>query len=309
MRESQDTALSVEDLCMRYGSTEVLRDVTFQVRRGEVLCLLGPNGAGKTTTIEVLEGFRSRSAGQVQVLGLDPEHATERWKAGVGVVLQSWRDHRKWRVRELLVQLGQYYGPYSTSTVSRPWPADELIDAVGLAAQAGQKVQTLSGGQRRRLDVAIGLVGRPELIFLDEPTAGLDPVARSEFHELVAGLGRGGETTIMLTTHDLAEAEKLADRIIVLNHGRIVADGTTRELAAQIAGEDTVSWIRDGQEYRQSTPESTKFAFGLFEQYGNTIEDLEIRRASLEDTYLALVHQASASGRGSALEASGRPGP
>ncbi|GAA3667993.1 ABC transporter ATP-binding protein [Nonomuraea antimicrobica] len=282
--------LDVGGLRMRYGTTDVLRDVSFQAYQGEVLCLLGPNGAGKTTTIEIMEGFRMRSAGQVEVLGEDPARGDERWRARVGVVLQSWRDHGKWRVRELLAHLGRYYAAYSTPSIARPWDADRLVAAVGLTEQAGRKIRTLSGGQRRRLDVAIGLVGRPELIFLDEPTAGLDPVARRGFHELIEGLA--GETTVLLTTHDLAEAERLADRIVVLDGGRIIADGTPGQLAEQIAGEDEVRWRHDGRGHRHTTRESTPFVRGLFDRYGAAIEHLEVRRASLEDTYLSLVRHA-----------------
>ncbi|MFF4623164.1 ABC transporter ATP-binding protein [Nonomuraea jabiensis] len=287
---TSEVVLDVEGLRMRYGPADVLHDVTFQACRGEVVCLLGPNGAGKTTTIEILEGFRMRSAGRVEVLGTDPARAGEDWRARVGVVLQSWRDHGKWRVRELLEHLGRYYAAYATETVARPWRADRLIAAVGLAEQAEHRIRTLSGGQRRRFDVAVGLVGRPELVFLDEPTAGLDPVARRAFHELVLELA--GDTTILLTTHDLAEAEKLADRIMVLDGGRIVADGTVAQLARQIAGEDKVRWTRDGQRFARSATESTRLVFDLFKQYGEEIEDLEVRRASLEDTYLSLVRQA-----------------
>jgi ABC-2 type transport system ATP-binding protein len=291
--------LDVHGLRMRYGATEVLDDVSFQARHGEALVLLGPNGAGKTTTIEILEGFRMRSAGRVQVLGADPARGDERWRVRVGVVLQSWRDHAKWRVRELLAHLGAYYAGYSTERIKRPWDADELLAAVGLTEQADKRLSMLSGGQRRRLDVAIGVVGRPELLFLDEPTAGFDPQARRDFHDLVHRLAEQGQTTILLTTHDLDEAEKLADRILILDGGRILADGTAAELARQIAGEDEVRWTRDGQRYLRSTSQSTRFVFDLFKQYGEAIADLEIRRASLEDTYLALVRQAEA-GQGEA---------
>jgi len=156
-----DVAAEVRGLRMRYGTTDVLDGIDFCVRTGEVVALLGPNGAGKTTTIEILEGFRARSAGQVTVLGA--EHAGEQWRARLGVVLQSWRDQAKWRVRELLRHLGAYYAPYSTPEITRPWDTDELIDLVGLTAQATKRITHLSGGQRRRLDVAIGIVGRPEL--------------------------------------------------------------------------------------------------------------------------------------------------
>ncbi len=181
MAVAGEFVVDVRDLRMRYGRTDVLDGVTFAARRGEVLALLGPNGAGKTTTIEILEGFRMRSAGQVSVLGIDPGHGGEDWRARIGVVQQSWRDHAKWRVRELLAHLGRYYAPYSTAELPRPWNADELLATVGLTELAGQKIRRLSGGQRRRLDVAIGIVGRPELLFLDEPTAGFDPQARRDF--------------------------------------------------------------------------------------------------------------------------------
>jgi ABC-2 type transport system ATP-binding protein len=292
MMTHEEVALDVQGLRMRYGTTDVLHQVSFQAHHGEVLALLGPNGAGKTTTIEILEGFRMRSAGQVQVLGIDPAHGDERWRARTGVVLQPRRDQPRWRVRELLAHLGSYYAGYSTQRIRRPWDAEELVAAVGLTEHADTQLRRLSGGQRRRLDVAIGIVGRPELLFLDEPTAGFDPAARREFHDLVHRLAEQGETTILLTTHDLDEAERLADRIMILDRGRILADGTAGQLARQIVGEDQVRWTRDGQRYLQSTNRSTRFVFDLFKQYGEAIADLEVRRASLEDTYLALVHQA-----------------
>ncbi|TMR98274.1 ABC transporter ATP-binding protein [Nonomuraea basaltis] len=292
MTTSEKVVLDVDGLRMRYGSADVLDDVTFQACHGEVLALLGPNGAGKTTTIEILEGFRARSEGRVQVLGTDPAHGDERWRARLGVVLQSWRDHGKWRVRELLAHLGTYYTAYATAQIERPWNADELIEAVGLTGHADKKIKKLSGGQRRRLDVAIGLVGRPELLFLDEPTAAFDPQARHEFHDLVRGLVDTHETTVLLTTHDLDEAEKLADRILILNGGQIIADGSAGELARRIAGEDEVRWVREGKRFTHKTTDSTGFARDLFTRYGDDIRELEVHRASLEQTYLALVRQA-----------------
>jgi ABC-2 type transport system ATP-binding protein len=223
-------AIEVRGLRMRYGSVDVLEGVDFVADRGEVLVLLGPNGAGKTTTIEILEGFRRRSAGAVSVLGADPATGGECWRARIGVVLQSWRDHGRWRVRDLLHHLGRYYAPYSAPERKRPLDVDELIGTVGLAGQAAQKISALSGGQRRRLDVAVGIVGRPEVLFLDEPTAGFDPQARRDFHDVVHRLSDMEDTTILLTTHDLDEAEKLADRILILAGGRIVADGSAEHL-------------------------------------------------------------------------------
>jgi ABC-2 type transport system ATP-binding protein len=281
--------LDVRDLRMRYGTTDVLDGVTFSAHQGEVLALLGPNGAGKTTTIEILEGFRLRSAGAVSVLGVDPARGDERWRARLGIVLQSWRDHGKWRVRELLAHLGSYYADYSTPDIRRPWDADELVDVVGLTTLAGRKISQLSGGQRRRLDVAIGIVGRPELLFLDEPTAGFDPEARREFHDLVHRLSDAEETTILLTTHDLDEAEKLADRILILAGGSIIADGSPDALARRVSTDAEVRWSHDGQRFVHATGDATRFVRELFQQYGDAIAELEIRRANLEDTYMALV--------------------
>jgi ABC-2 type transport system ATP-binding protein len=283
--------IEVRGLRMRYGSRDVLDGVDFEVRRGEVITLLGPNGAGKTTTIEILEGFRMRSAGEVRVLGVDPARGDERWRARIGVVLQSWRDHGRWRVRDLLAHLGSYYQPYATPERPRPHDVDRLLETVGLAEQAGQRLSSLSGGQRRRLDVAVGLVGRPELVFLDEPTAGFDPAARRDFHDLVHRLSDLEDTTILLTTHDLVEAEQLADRILILAGGRIVADGSADQLARQVAGQAEVRWSRHGERFVHATPDATRFVRDLFEQYGDEVADLEVRRASLEDTYMAMVHR------------------
>jgi ABC-2 type transport system ATP-binding protein len=283
--------IEARGLRMRYGSRDVLCGVDFRVRRGEVVTLLGPNGAGKTTTIEILEGFRMRSAGEVRVLGVDPARGDERWRARIGVVLQSWRDHGRWRVRDLLAHLAGYYLPYSTPERPRPHDVDELIASVGLAEQAEQRLVSLSGGQRRRLDVAVGLVGRPELLFLDEPTAGFDPRARRDFHDLVHRLSDLEDTTILLTTHDLAEAEQLADRILILAEGRILADGSAEQLARQVSGQAEVRWSRDGERFVHATPDATRFVRDLFAQYGDEVADLEVRRASLEDTYMAMVHR------------------
>jgi ABC-2 type transport system ATP-binding protein len=278
-----DTVLDIRDLRMRYGTNDVLKGVTFQAYRGEVLALLGPNGAGKTTTIEILEGFRMRSAGDVSVLGVDPARGDEGWRAQLGVVLQSWRDHGKWKVRELLVHLAEYYEPYH-----RPWDVGELIDVVGLTEHAHKRVNRLSGGQRRRLDVAIGIVGRPDLLFLDEPTVGFDPAVRRDFHDLVHRLS-DEDTTILLTTHDLAEAEKLADRILILAGGSVIADGSADQLSTRMSTEAEVKWTVHGQRYVHTTTEATKFVHDLFKQHGDDVADLEVRRGSLEDTYMAMV--------------------
>ena len=294
-RNVEDTGegvvIDVRDLRMRYGSVDVLRGVEFIARRGEVLDLLGPNGAGKTTTIEILEGFRMRSAGEVGVLGVDPARGDEAWRARVGVVLQSWRDHGKWTVRELLVHLGRYYAPYGTPGRKRPYDVDELIETVGLGEHAGKKISSLSGSQRRRMDVAIGIVGRPELLFLDEPTAGFDPHARREFYDLVHRLADLEDTTILLTTHDLDEAEKLADRILILAGGTIIADGSADQLSRRMSTKSEVKWSWDGQSFVHSDADPTQFVRELFGQYGEAISDLEVRPASLEDSYMSLVRE------------------
>ena len=278
----------VRGLRMRYGAKDVLSGVDLRIERGEVLTLLGPNGAGKTTLIEILEGFRGRSAGEVRVLGADPVAGDEEWRARVGVVLQSWRDHARWRVRETLEVFGAHYAPYSTQRRPRPRDVSELIRLVGLTET---KVGALSGGQRRRLDVAVGIVGRPELLFLDEPTTGFDPQARADFHDLVHRLADEDETTILLTTHYLDEAEKLADRIVLLAGGQIVADGRPAALADALGGDTEVRWRRGGERFVHSAADGTDFVRGLFDQYGGEISDLEVHRARLEDVYMDLVRK------------------
>ncbi|WP_425608604.1 ABC transporter ATP-binding protein [Streptomyces albipurpureus] len=271
-------------LTMAYGDTHVLHGIDLDIHRGEVFALLGPNGAGKTTTVEILEGFRQRSAGEVRVLGSDPERGDDAWRGRIGLVLQSWRDHRRWRVAELLTHFAMYY----------PDPRDpaELLALVGLTEQADQRVERLSGGQRRRLDVALGIVGRPELLFLDEPTTGFDPQARHEFHVLVERLARDEGVTVLLTTHDLVEAERLADRIAMLVNGRIRACGTPSELARRAAAQAEVRWTADdGTPRRERTEDPSQLVWELHRDAGGPIADLEVRRPTLEDTYLHMVHR------------------
>lgn len=274
---------------MSYGATEVLAGVDFLVHRGEVVALLGPNGAGKTTTVEILEGFRAPSGGQVRVLGTEPIAGGEDWRAEVGVVLQSWRDHGRWRVRELLRHLGEFYRPYATPEHPRPWDVDSLLARVGLADHANRRILGLSGGERRRLDVAVGLVGRPRLLFLDEPTAGFDPRARRDFHDLIAGLA-DSDVTILLTTHDLDEAEKIADRILLLAGGRIIADGTPDDLRRRMPSTAEVRWTRDGSTYVHASDDPAAYLRELLNAPGGPVTDLEVRRATLEDAYLRLVY-------------------
>ncbi|MFE5394359.1 ABC transporter ATP-binding protein [Streptomyces sp. NPDC056568] len=276
--------IHARDVTMTYGSTAVLHGIDLDIHRGEVFALLGPNGAGKTTTVEILEGFRRRSAGEVDVLGTDPERGDDAWRGRIGLVLQHWRDHRRWRVAELLGHFATYY----------PDPRDpaELLDLVGLTDQAGRQVDRLSGGQRRRLDVALGIVGRPELLFLDEPTTGFDPEARHDFHLLVEGLARDEGVTVLLTTHDLVEAERLADRIAMLVGGRIRACGTPAELARRAASQAEVRWTADdGTPRRERTEDPSRLVWELHRDADGPIPDLEVRRPTLEDTYLHMVHR------------------
>jgi ABC-2 type transport system ATP-binding protein len=289
-----EPVIETRGLRMRYGATDVLHGLDLRVERGEVVALLGPNGAGKTTTIEILEGFRRRSGGEARVLGTDPDRGGEAWRARLGIVLQSWRDHGRWRVRELLGHLGSYYAPYGTPARPRPYDVDELLALVGLTGQASRVLARLSGGQRRRLDVAVGLVGRPDLLFLDEPTTGFDPRARRDFHELLRQMARVRDTAILLATHDLDEAERVAGRVLILVDGRIVADGTPEQLARRIAGKTMVRYTVNGGLHVDSVEDATRHVRGLFERHGEALGDLEVRRTSLEEVYLSMVRDAEA---------------
>lgn len=295
MTSTAEVAIDVRGLEMSYGSHRVLHGLDLAIRRGEVVALLGPNGAGKTTTIEILEGFRAPSAGQVQVLGHTPLSADEAWRARVGVVLQSWRDHPRWRVREFLAHLGEFYRPYSTPDDPRPWDTDALLERVGLAEQARTQISKLSGGQRRRLDVAVGIVGRPEVLFLDEPTAGFDPAARRDFHDLIASLA-DEDVTILLTTHDLDEAEKLADRVVILARGVIVADGSPDSLRMAASRTSEVRFERDGVTEVHACEDPVDYLRDVLLSAGSPISHLEVRRAGLEDAYLSLVRRSAGVG-------------
>ncbi|GFE24283.1 ABC transporter ATP-binding protein [Streptomyces nigrescens] len=294
--------IRVRDLRMSYGSAHVLHGIDLDIHRGEIFALLGPNGAGKTTTVEILEGFRQRSAGEAVVLGTDPARGGDAWRARIGLVLQSWRDHRRWRVAELLTHFATYY--------PRPRDPAELLALVGLTEQAGQQVDRLSGGQRRRLDVALAIVGRPELLFLDEPTTGFDPEARRDFHDLVERLARDEGVTILLTTHDLAEAERLADRIAMLVNGRIRAHGTPSELARRAAAQAEVRWTApDGTSRRERTEDPSQLVWELHQETGGPVADLEVRRPTLEDTYLHMVHRDTGDGSDAGTTDANEAGP
>ena len=274
------TAVRVEDLRKSYGEHEALRGVSFEIRKGEVFSLLGPNGAGKTTTIEILEGYRRRDTGTVSVLGSDPLHAPREWRGRIGVVLQSSAMYENLSVRESLALFAGYY--------EQPRPVDEVIAVVGLQEKTYALVRKLSGGQRRRLDFGLALVGDPELIFLDEPTTGFDPAARRAAWETIRSLRTLGKT-ILLTTHYLDEAEQLSDRVAVLREGRIVATGTPAELTR--TPETEIRYREDGREVVMRTEEPTRVLAELTARavaHGEELEGLEVRRPSLEEVYLEL---------------------
>jgi len=287
---TDEVVVRTRDLTMHYGSKVVLNGIDIEVHRGEVVALLGPNGAGKTTTIEILEGLRSPTSGLVEVFGINPLHASIEHRARVGVVLQSWRDHGRWRVREFLHHLSILYAPFRADDAT--WSVDALLERVGLGDRARSRIASLSGGQRRRLDVAVGLIGQPDLLFLDEPTTGFDPHARREFHELMHELADTRSTAILLTTHDLAEAERLADRILILDGGHIAANGSADDLARSVAGATEVRWRVADDRFVHSTDDATTFVRDLL--VGDPgVTDLEVRRSTLEDTYLTMVARAA----------------
>jgi ABC-2 type transport system ATP-binding protein len=275
-----DLAVNVRGLHRFYGETRAVDGVDLDVVRGEVLALLGPNGAGKTTTTEILEGYRKRDSGDVTVLGTDPAHATGAWRSRIGIVLQSAGDLGDLTVVESVAHFAGYY--------PSPRDVDEVIDAVGLAEKRQTKGADLSGGQRRRLDVALGIIGRPELLFLDEPTTGFDPEARREFWDLIRGLKDEG-TTIMLTTHYLEEAEVLADRVAVIARGRVIACDVPSRLGGRDESLATVIWREDDIVHRSQTQEPTRAVAELSARLGGEIPGLAIHRPSLEDIYLSLI--------------------
>ena len=278
------SAIAVAGLRKSYGPHEVLHGISFSVETGEVFALLGPNGAGKTTTVEILEGYRPRDGGDVRVLGQDPRRAGPDFRARIGIVLQSSAVYPVLTVRETLDLFAGYY--------PRPRRPAEVIELVGLAEKAAARVRTLSGGQLRRLDLALALVGDPELIFLDEPTTGFDPAARRQAWETIRGLRELGKS-ILLTTHYMEEAQRLSDRIAILGEGRIVATGSPQELLSG-HGVVEIRFRRNGQEVVIDTPEPTRVLHELTAQAladGVELEGLEVRRPSLEEVYLSLTQE------------------
>jgi ABC-2 type transport system ATP-binding protein len=300
-----EPAISVSGLRMAYGSHEAVRGIDFEVSAGEVFGFLGPNGAGKTTTIEILEGYRERSGGEVSVLGIDPGSPTRAWRERVGLVLQECELDPLLTVREAVELFATFY--------SSPRPVDETIDLVGLADKRLERIGTLSGGQKRRADVAIGIIGDPDLIFLDEPTTGFDPTARRDAWTMIEGLKELGKT-VFLTTHYMDEAQHLADRVAILRAGEIVAQGRTEELGAGLGRRTLIGFalsngrlgveeirarlgarvdvVGDEVSIETEDPQADlRRLLALAEERGASLEDLEVRRPSLEDIFLELTRE------------------
>ncbi len=267
---------------MSYGATEAVRGIDLEVERGEVFAFLGPNGAGKTTTVEILEGYRKRSGGEVTVLGEDPERAGRGWREQIGIVLQSGRLDPYLTVRESLDLYAGYF--------RKPRSTEDVIALIGLEGKADERASRLSGGQQRRLDVGMALIGDPELLFLDEPTTGFDPSARRQAWDVIAGLRDLGKT-VFLTTHYMDEAQRLADRVTIIAAGEIVARGTPEGLGERGGGETTIRYRSNGREVVLQTRTPVQTLHELTEKalaQGEALEGLEVTRPSLEDVYLEL---------------------
>jgi ABC-2 type transport system ATP-binding protein len=275
--------IEVKGLKKNYGALQAVRGLDLQIEQGEIFSLLGPNGAGKTTTVEILEGFRVRDSGSVSVLGVDPQikgQESRAWRNRIGIVLQNSADAGDLSVGETVEHFSNYY--------SNPLDVQHVIDSVGLSEKQGALIRTLSGGQRRRLDVALGIIGNPELLFLDEPTTGFDPQARRAFWSLIHQLRSDG-TTILLTTHYLDEAQALADRVAVINHGQIVEVSTPTELGGRATAQATVQW-RDGAQIKlEKTDNPTGLVSKLSAHFGGEVPELIVTRPSLEDIYLEMI--------------------
>ena len=278
------SAITVSGLRKAYGEREVLHGISFSVETGEVFALLGPNGAGKTTTVEILEGYRRRDGGDVAVLGVDPGRAGSAFRARIGIVLQSSAVYHLLTVREIVALFAGYY--------PSPRQPDEVIDLVGLVEKRGARVRTLSGGQLRRLDLALALVGDPELVFLDEPTTGFDPAARRQAWDTIRDLRSLGKS-ILLTTHYMEEAQRLADRVAILRSGEIVGTGSPQELLSGNASVE-IRFRRNGSDTVIATEEPTRVLHELTAQAladGVELEGLEVHRRTLEDVYLELTRE------------------
>ncbi|MFI7209757.1 ABC transporter ATP-binding protein [Micromonospora maritima] len=276
-----ELAISVRGLRKTYGDNVAVAGVDLDVHRGEVFALLGPNGAGKTTTVEILEGYRHRDAGEVRVLGVDPAHPDAGWRSRVGIVLQGTGEFDELTVGEVVRHFSGFYPDADD-------PA-KVVERVGLGAKAKARTHTLSGGQKRRLDVALGIIGRPELLFLDEPTTGFDPEARREFWDLIRDLSAAG-TTIVLTTHYLDEAEALADRVGVIAAGRVIEVAPPNALGNRQESLATVSWrTPDGTPASAETATPTALVYDLAARFGGEVPGLTVTRPTLEDVYLRMI--------------------
>ncbi len=275
--------IEVKGLKKSYGDVHAVRGLDLEIAQGEIFSLLGPNGAGKTTTVEILEGFRTRDSGTVSVLGFDPQsrgHESRLWRNRIGIVLQSSADAGDLTVLETIDHFSGYY--------SNPSNVDEVIHSVGFVEKENALIRNLSGGQRRRLDVALGIIGNPELLFLDEPTTGFDPEARRSFWGLIQTLRSDG-TTIVLTTHYLDEAEALADRVAVINNGVIIEVSTPAELGGRATSQATVSW-REGETIKSERSDNpTELVTKLSSRFGGEVPELVVSRPSLEDIYLEMI--------------------
>ena len=275
-----EAAVRIRDLVKRYGEQNAVDGLDLDIVRGEVFALLGPNGAGKTTTVEILEGYRSRDGGEVSVFGVDPDHADLAWRSRIGIVLQSSVENAELTVEEMVRHFAGYY-PTARDV-------DEVIAAVGLQEKRRSRTRALSGGQRRRLDVALGIIGSPDLLFLDEPTTGFDPQARRSFWGLVRSL-RGDGTTILLTTHYLDEAQALADRVGIISAGRLLAVDTPDRLGGRMAHRARVRWADGAGTHEEVTEHPTRLVTELAARYGGEVPELQVVRPSLEDVYLGMI--------------------
>lgn len=275
--------IEVTGLRKSYGAFTAVKELSLTINQGEIFAILGPNGAGKTTTVEILEGFRTADAGSISVLGTDPAikgSAALAWRDRIGIVLQSTQDTAELTALEAITHFASYY--------SNPRDPREVIELVGLADKSNDRARSLSGGQRRRLDVALGIVGNPELLFLDEPTTGFDPEARRAFWELIKKLRNEG-TTILLTTHYLDEAEELADRVAVMNNGEIIEISTPARLGGRADAKAIITWREEGELRTHHTSTPTQTIQDLSAKFGGEIPELSVRRPSLEDIYLTMI--------------------
>lgn len=280
---THDHAIEIRSLTKSYGDKQVLRGLDLTVSAGSVLALLGPNGAGKTTTVEILQGLRRAASGTVAVLGEDPRHASRAWRARLGIVSQSSTDLADLTVTEAVRHVSRFF--------ANPNDVAETIERVGLADDARTRASRLSGGRRRRLDVAMAIIGRPELLFLDEPTTGFDPKARRVFWKLVEDLRADG-TTVLLTTHYLDEAAHLADDVAIILGGRVVEYDTPEALAGRAGNKRSVSWIENGEERAEQTTTPTAVVQGLAARLAGPdgeVPGLQVHTPSLEDYYLELI--------------------